>query len=32
VKLATLRLPRRTTAARVDGDHAVEIGRPDVRP
>lgn len=30
MKLATLRLPRRTTAARIDGDHAVEIGRPDV--
>ncbi|WP_223166372.1 fumarylacetoacetate hydrolase family protein [Nonomuraea sp. SYSU D8015] len=30
VKLATLRLPRRTTAARIDGDHAVEIGAPDV--
>ncbi|MFG1706726.1 fumarylacetoacetate hydrolase family protein [Nonomuraea sp. M3C6] len=30
MKLATLRLPRRTTAARVDGDHAVEIGAPDV--
>lgn len=30
MKLATLRLPRRTAAARIDGDHAVEIGRPDV--
>ncbi|NRQ39314.1 fumarylacetoacetate hydrolase family protein [Nonomuraea sp. NN258] len=30
MKLATLRLPRRTAAARVDGDLAVEIGAPDV--
>ncbi|GAA3540286.1 fumarylacetoacetate hydrolase family protein [Nonomuraea rosea] len=30
MKLATLRLPRRTTAARIDGDHAVEVGAPDV--
>ncbi|MEU8246171.1 fumarylacetoacetate hydrolase family protein [Nonomuraea sp. NPDC048916] len=30
MRLATLRLPRRTTAARVDGDHAVEIGVRDV--
>ncbi|MEU4228500.1 fumarylacetoacetate hydrolase family protein [Nonomuraea sp. NPDC026600] len=30
MKLATLRLPGRTTAARVDGEYAVEIGAPDV--
>jgi acylpyruvate hydrolase len=30
VRLATLRLPNRTTAARIDGDHAVEVGAPDV--
>lgn len=30
MKLATLRLPRRTTAARIDGEHAVEVGAPDV--
>ncbi|MFD1547813.1 fumarylacetoacetate hydrolase family protein [Nonomuraea guangzhouensis] len=30
MKLATLRLPRGTTAARVDGEYAVEIGAPDV--
>jgi acylpyruvate hydrolase len=30
VKLATLRLPRRTAAARIDGEHAVEVGAPDV--
>ncbi|MGI5288797.1 fumarylacetoacetate hydrolase family protein [Nonomuraea polychroma] len=30
MRLATLRLPRRTTAARIDGEHAVEIGAPDV--
>ncbi|MDP4508220.1 fumarylacetoacetate hydrolase family protein [Nonomuraea turcica] len=30
MRLATLRLPRRTTAARIDDDHAVEIGAPDV--
>ncbi|WP_433430910.1 fumarylacetoacetate hydrolase family protein [Nonomuraea sp. CA-141351] len=30
MKLATLRLPGRTTAARIDGDQAVEIVAPDV--
>ncbi|MEU6779982.1 fumarylacetoacetate hydrolase family protein [Nonomuraea angiospora] len=30
MRLATLRLPNRTTAARIDGDHAVEVGAPDV--
>ncbi|MEV4009243.1 fumarylacetoacetate hydrolase family protein [Nonomuraea angiospora] len=30
MRLATLRLPNRTTAARIDGDQAVEIGAPDV--
>ncbi|MET9242234.1 fumarylacetoacetate hydrolase family protein [Nonomuraea sp. NPDC003709] len=30
MRLATLRLPHRTTAARIDGDLAVEVGAPDV--
>ncbi|MFI7224852.1 fumarylacetoacetate hydrolase family protein [Nonomuraea angiospora] len=30
MRLATLRLPNRTTAARIDGDHAVAVGAPDV--
>ncbi|MEU8318473.1 fumarylacetoacetate hydrolase family protein [Nonomuraea sp. NPDC048881] len=30
MKLATLRLPRRTAAVRIDGEHAVEVGAPDV--
>ncbi|MGW0479508.1 fumarylacetoacetate hydrolase family protein [Nonomuraea sp. NPDC003214] len=30
MKLATLRLPRRTAAVRIDGDLAVEVGSPDV--
>ncbi|MGH3391122.1 MAG: fumarylacetoacetate hydrolase family protein [Actinomadura sp.] len=30
MKLATLRLADRTTAARVEGDHAVELDAPDV--
>jgi acylpyruvate hydrolase len=30
VRLATLRLPDRTVAVRVDGDTLVELGRPDV--
>ncbi|MET7327624.1 fumarylacetoacetate hydrolase family protein [Nonomuraea sp. NPDC005650] len=30
MKLATLRLPGRTTAARIDGDQAVEVDAPDV--
>ncbi|MGW4955708.1 fumarylacetoacetate hydrolase family protein [Nonomuraea sp. NPDC004186] len=30
MRLATLRLPHRTTAARIDGDLAVEVGAPDI--
>ncbi|NEE04417.1 fumarylacetoacetate hydrolase family protein [Phytoactinopolyspora halotolerans] len=30
MKLATLRLPGRTTAVRIDGDHGTDLGVPDV--